>query len=291
MAQVELTTLHLIAHIAAVVPAVTLQIFWDAHSRITGKLIGTSWGKIRKTKQSTGKKERETVIANWAPGSDSLCLRHPSCCKRLSQLIRAIMNPFQSNWETTYRPREYWKQSVPWPTAANKMDPVSTLSDQWSSPVARCPSPLLKLRLSVHRSAAVTPSLSQRGSEWRRFVTGNPLLIRVWRSRVPLTHGWRDRRRCTRRWSLCRCRTRQSGISRPGRWCCWSEPRTTTPHNTWERKRPCLNRVLYSKNHRLFILRVRRIYHNRNIKVEMLAFEEKSRHFTHGVKTNMFWQS
>lgn len=42
MAQVELTTLHLITHIAAVVPAVTLQIFRDAHSRFTGKLIGTS---------------------------------------------------------------------------------------------------------------------------------------------------------------------------------------------------------------------------------------------------------
>lgn len=42
MAQVELTTLHLVAHIAAVVPAVTLQILRDANSRITGKLIGTS---------------------------------------------------------------------------------------------------------------------------------------------------------------------------------------------------------------------------------------------------------
>lgn len=51
------------------------------------------------------------------------------------------------------------------------------------------------------------------------------------------------------------------------------------------------NQVLYSKNHRLFILHVRRIYHNRNIKVETLVFEEKSRHFTHGVKTNMFWQN
>lgn len=34
-----------------------------------------------------------------------------------------------------------------------------------------------------------------------------------------------------------------------------------------------------------------RIYHNRNIKVETLVFEEKSRHFTRRVKTNMFWQN
>lgn len=42
MAQVELTTLHLVAHVAAVFPAVTLLTFGDAPSRIAGKHIGTS---------------------------------------------------------------------------------------------------------------------------------------------------------------------------------------------------------------------------------------------------------
>lgn len=62
-------------------------------------------------------------------------------------------------------------------------------------------------------------------------------------SRGLLTHGWRDRRRCTRRWTLCRCRTRQSGTSLPGCWCCWSEPRRTIRHNTCEGKRSGLHRL------------------------------------------------
>lgn len=138
------------------------------------------------------------------------------------------MNPFQSNWETTYRPTEYWNQSVPWPTVANKMDSVKTFSDQWRSPSSDS---WCIIQLQWH-------PLSESERLWVAPVCHrDPLSIRVWRSRGPLTHGWRDRRRCTRHWSLCRCRTRQSGISRPGRWCCWSGPRTTAPRNTWEKKR------------------------------------------------------
>lgn len=81
------------------------------------------------------------------------------------------MNPFQSNWETTYRP-EYWKQRVPWPTAANKMNPVSVFSDQWSSPVAVSVAKAKSLCASF--SCSDTFSQSQRGFKRRRFVTGNP---------------------------------------------------------------------------------------------------------------------
>lgn len=37
-----LTALHLIAHITAVIPAITLQFFGDADARITGELHGAS---------------------------------------------------------------------------------------------------------------------------------------------------------------------------------------------------------------------------------------------------------
>lgn len=110
---------------------------------------------------------------------------------------------------------------------------------------------LLKLKLFVYHSAAVTPSLRVSGL-WASLVCHRePVSIRVWRSRGLLTHGWRDRRRCTERWSLCRCRTRQSGISRPGRWCCWSEPKTTILHNTCEGKRLCLYRLPWRRTARI----------------------------------------
>lgn len=46
-----LTALHLVAHIAAVIPAITLLVFRDAHAGIAGKLI---WASCMKSEKMEG---------------------------------------------------------------------------------------------------------------------------------------------------------------------------------------------------------------------------------------------
>lgn len=53
--QVELTAIHLIAHVATVIPAITLQLFSDADARCAGKLIGASC--MNTTKMKRGSRE------------------------------------------------------------------------------------------------------------------------------------------------------------------------------------------------------------------------------------------
>lgn len=48
---VELTALHLVAHVAAVVPAVTLSVFRDAHAGVAGELIWAGCVKREKMKE------------------------------------------------------------------------------------------------------------------------------------------------------------------------------------------------------------------------------------------------
>lgn len=189
--------------------------------------------------------------------------------------------------------REYWKRSVPWLTVANKMDPVNTLSvisgalelhsASLCSSAAKAETHLCVIQLQQRVSRDVP---LYNGRLWVLMVCHRgPVLICVRRLRGLLTHGWRDRRRCTRRWSLCRCRTRQSGTAHPG--CCfwWSEKNRGFLHNTCEGKRSvlllltcisCLGDV-HQESYIIFWY-VLRIYANRNIKVKPLGFEEKSRH-------------
>lgn len=117
----------------------------------------------------------------------------------------------------------------------------------WTLPVSAALLLKLKLYLCIIQlqrralsEAAETSRSVMAGAECHWFNHSEPVSIR---SRGLLTHGWRDRRRCTRRWSLCRCRTRQSGTSLPGCWWCWSEPRRTIHHNTCEGKRSGLHRL------------------------------------------------
>lgn len=51
---VELTALHLVAHVATVVPAVTLSVFGDAHARVAGELIWAGCVKREKMKERGG---------------------------------------------------------------------------------------------------------------------------------------------------------------------------------------------------------------------------------------------
>lgn len=66
----ELTALHLIAHITAVVPAITLQLFGDADARAAGELFGASCsqkqrkGKRKGAEERKKKKERKTMMTN-----------------------------------------------------------------------------------------------------------------------------------------------------------------------------------------------------------------------------------
>lgn len=127
MAQVELTTLHLVAHITTVVPAVTLQIFWDAPSIIAGKLIGTSWGTWKTTERTEEKREID--------GNYKLSTREWQFMPATSIILPTFVPVDRSNYKTIsvklgncIKTREYWKRSVPWLTVANKMDPVNTLS-------------------------------------------------------------------------------------------------------------------------------------------------------------------
>lgn len=55
LGQAELTALHLVAHIATVVPAVTVQVFCDADARVAGELIGASCMKTRETRDGAEK--------------------------------------------------------------------------------------------------------------------------------------------------------------------------------------------------------------------------------------------
>lgn len=123
--------------------------------------------------------------------------------------------------------REYWKRSVPWLTVANKMDSVNTLSvisgslelhyASLCSSAAKAKTHLCVIQQQQRVSRDVR---LYNGRLWMLMVCHRePVLIRVWGLKGLLTHGWRDRRRCTRRWSLCRYKIRQSGTSRPG--CCF----------------------------------------------------------------------
>lgn len=59
----ELTALHLVAHVPAVVPAITLQLFVDADATGTGKLVGTCCSpnqrKERGSRETEKKKKKD----------------------------------------------------------------------------------------------------------------------------------------------------------------------------------------------------------------------------------------
>lgn len=50
----ELTALHLVAHIAAVIPAITLEVFRDAQPGIAGELI---WASCMKSEKMEGREK------------------------------------------------------------------------------------------------------------------------------------------------------------------------------------------------------------------------------------------
>lgn len=50
----ELTALHLVAHVATIVPAVTLSVFRDAHAGVAGELIWAGCVKREKMKEGGG---------------------------------------------------------------------------------------------------------------------------------------------------------------------------------------------------------------------------------------------